>query len=369
VTAANDSAQDARTTAESTGDGAEDFDAFRVRVLAEIDEEVRRRRASGDLTPSFEQLLHQKFERLSPTSTEGGYFSEALKLADHTAYIDAEPPLGSNFPGGEMTKRALHRLLSWYLGYLTQQVTQFTSATIRTLHLLDDRVSDLERQARSGDAAQAGSMRVESMADTKVWAELVGQRLAGLRGRVLHAECGDGTLLRALTAAHVDAYGVDPRATFLDAAASSGFDVRLEGGLEHLKVQPESSLGGLVLSGFVDHLALGDQRELVTASARALRIGGTIAIVGTNPDAWTRVASPVAIDLSPGRPLHAETWSTLLEQQGISSIEVHHQSREDGLQPVAGEGPPWEALRSNLARLGDLLFTPTSFVVVGVRQR
>ena len=43
--------------------------------------------------------------------------------------------------------------------------------------------------------------------------------------------------------------------------------------------------------------------------------------------------------------------------------------RHAGLQPVAGEGPPWEALRSNLARLGDLLFTPTSFVVVGVRQR
>jgi hypothetical protein len=143
----------------------------------------------------------------------------------------------------------------------------------------------------------------------------------------------------------------------------------LESGLEHLRMLPEHSLEGVVLSGFIDHLTLGDQRELVAHSTRALGIGGVIVLVGANPEAWNRLASPVAIDLSPGRPLHAETWGHLLEQQGVSSVEVHHTSRREGLRPVGGEGGAWDAIGANLARLDEMLFTPASFVVMGVRRR
>jgi hypothetical protein len=370
VTAGDESSQAAGSqSASARAFTAGNFEAIRARVLEEVEDEVRQHRASGDLPPSFEQHLHETFERLTPTGAERGYFHEALKLADQTSYMDAEPPLGSNVPGGEIAKRAIHRLMSWYLGYVVQQVTQFTTAAARTLHLLDERVSKLERQAYAGHARLTGSAPDGSIVESEHWVELIGQRLAGLRGRVLHAECGDGALLRVLASAKVDVYGVDPRADLLDVAAGAGVDVRLESGLEHLRMVPESSLEGLVLSGFIDHLTLGDQRELVNVSTRALCIGGVMVLVGANPDAWSQVASPVAIDLSPGRPLHAETWALLFEQQGVSSVEVHRGSRGEGLQPVAGEGPAWEAMGSNLARLGEMLLPPASFLVVGVRRR
>jgi hypothetical protein len=354
--------------ANKTGADAGGFDAVRTRLLGEIEEEVRRRRASGDLPPSYEQHLHQMFERLTPTGTERGYFDEALKLANQTSYIDVEPPLGSHVPGGEMAKRTVRRLISWYFSYIVQQVTQFTTAATRTLHLLDDRVTELERQSSAARIRQPDSA-AGSMENTRGWVELIVERLAGRRGRVAHAECGDGVLLGPLASAGVDVYGVDPRASLLDVAAGAGVDVRLEGGLEHLRTVPDASLDGLVLSGFVDHLSLGDQRDLVAISARVLSLGGVAVVVGVNPDVWSRSASPITVDLSPGRPLHAETWSLLLEQQGISSVEVLHGGRAEGLKPVGGEGPAWDAMGSNLERLNELCFPPTSFLVVGIKQR
>ncbi|HWC37548.1 MAG TPA: class I SAM-dependent methyltransferase, partial [Acidimicrobiales bacterium] len=201
------------------------------------------------------------------------------------------------------------------------------------------------------------------------WVEPIVQRLAGRRGRVVHAECGDGVLLGPLASAGVDVYGVDPSASLLDAAAGVGVDVRLEGGLEHLRSVPDASLDGVVVSGFVDHLSLGDQRDLVANSARALSLDGVMVIVGLNPDVWGRVASPIAVDLSPGRPLHAETWRVLLEHEGISRVEVLHGGRGEELKPVGGEGPAWDTMGSNLQRLNQLFFPPTTFLVVGIKQR
>src|SRR5207244_1236512 len=89
VTTANESDQTAGSQSESAGAcTAGNFEAIRARVLEEVEEEVRRHRASGDLPPSFEQQLHQTFERLTPTGAERGYFHEALKLTDQTSYMD-----------------------------------------------------------------------------------------------------------------------------------------------------------------------------------------------------------------------------------------------------------------------------------------
>ncbi len=80
--------------------------AYLDRVRREIDDEVRRRRAAGDFPPSYERRLDELFARFTPTGAADDHFTEALKLADRSAYFDIEVPIGpSASPGGSSSGR------------------------------------------------------------------------------------------------------------------------------------------------------------------------------------------------------------------------------------------------------------------------
>ena len=347
----------------------------RRELLSDIDEEVRRRRTEGELLPSLERQLDEAFERLAPDRSARGGTGAAIDLAERAGHIDVEAPVASNLLVGEVPKRVVRRLTSWYLGYVVQQLTRFTSATTNALRSIDRRLSGLERDAEARRSLLAGRHANGTAADPAGWATLLTETMSGVDGRVLHADCGDGALLRVLAEAGVDVYGVDPRPGELDVAAQVGVDVRLTTALEDLAGSDESSLAGVVLSGLVDHLTVAEQSELLRLCARALRVGGTLALLGVNPDTWARSVSRLAADLSPGRPLHAETWVYLLEHHGFSSVTVQQAARTEHLQPVQASGPErdamgpaWDAVSSNLARLDELLFPPPSFAVLGTRR-
>ncbi len=354
--------------------GAEEDGArLQARLRSEIDEELRRRRVEGDLLPSFERQLDEAFERLTPGRSEHGSADGSIELAEEAGHIDIEAPVASNLLLGEVPKRVVRSLVSWYFGHVVQQVTRFTSATTKALHSIDDRLSGLERDTEVKRRLSASRGVSAGAVDLDEWVSLVVELMSGIEGRALHTECGDGALLRALADAGVDVYGIDPRPDALDRAARADVDVRLTPPLEHLGSLEAASLGGLVLSGFLDHLTVGAQSDLVGMSARALRVGGVLVLLCVNPDTWGRSVSAVEADLSPGRPLHAQTWAYLLERQGFSSIRVQAGRPADSLKPVTGSGPAWDAARSawtavnsNLARLDELLFPATSFAIVGV---
>ncbi|HEY1633426.1 MAG TPA: hypothetical protein VGF64_01610 [Acidimicrobiales bacterium] len=304
-------------------------------ILTEIGEDLRRRRMSGDLLPSFERRLDDAFAAQAPDSDKGA-FRAVLEVAERSSHVDVEVPVLSNIPGGQLAKGALRKLMWWYLDYVADQLTRFGSATTRLLQMLDDRVSRLEGVGGAADAAG----RLAPPFDPAPWLDTVGAATAGAPGPVLHADCADGGLLRALAARDVTAYGVDTRDDLLDRAAGTGLDARLEDPLRHLRALADGALGGAVLSGFVDLLAPPAQPRLVDQARAKLRPGGVLVVLGTSPEAWAR-AVPVAVaDLSPGRPLHAETWHHLLVEGGFEKIEVH-----------LGEGPDG----------------PATFAVVGVR--
>ncbi|HEY5245773.1 MAG TPA: hypothetical protein VIJ60_08905, partial [Acidimicrobiales bacterium] len=125
---------------------SEDDRAYLAQVMLEIDDEVRRRRSSGDLPARIERELDELFLEHSPVAGRGGGLDDALRLVDTAAFIDPVVPIGSNKSGGAAIKKGLRSLNLWYIGYITHQVSQFASATSRALHLLDDRVAELRRQ-------------------------------------------------------------------------------------------------------------------------------------------------------------------------------------------------------------------------------
>ena len=139
---------------------------------------------------------------------------------------------------------------------------------------------------------------------------------------MLHTECGDGALVQSLAAAGLDVYGIDPGSTASDRAAQAGLDVRRDDALGHLGSVGEEALAGLVLSGCVDRLSLGERRRLLGLAERTLAPGASLVVVGTAPAAWERIVGPVAADLSPGRPLHPDTWRHLVGLAGFVDVSV-----------------------------------------------
>ena len=225
--------------------------AYLDEVRREIDDEVRRRRASGDLPPNIERELDQLFLAHSPLGGRGAALRDMLRLVDASVFIDPVVPVESRRPGGTTVKRGLRSLSLWYLRYVTHQVSEFATAVSRALHVLDAQVTDLRRKVEALAVPPSLAVRVPWAHNVAAWwVPPVTGELAGHDGRVLHAACGDGWLVGALVARQVDAYGVDPRSSVPGPELDS-LDLRVEDVAEHLGAVASGSLHGVVLSGVV----------------------------------------------------------------------------------------------------------------------
>ena len=179
-------------------------------VRREIDDEVRRRRASGDLPPNIERDLDQLFLAHSPLGGRSAALRDMLRLVDASVFIDPVVPVASRRPGGTAVKRGLRSLSLWYLRYITHQVSEFATAVSRALHVLDVQVTELRRKMDALEVPPSGAVEVPWAHNRDAWwVEQVARTLTGRRGRVLHAACGRGWLVDVLVARDVDAYGVD----------------------------------------------------------------------------------------------------------------------------------------------------------------
>ena len=298
-----------------------DPQAYVEQVMAEIAEEVRLRRASGDLPPKLERELDELFLAHSPVAGRGGDLGEALRMVDAATFIDPVVPVESERAAGAAVKKGMRSLLLWYVGWVTHQMSQSASAVSRALHIVDERLQELERQVEVQRVPGAGVVDFPAVHRPDAWwADPAVDAVAKAPGRILHAACGDGWLVRRMVAAGGDAYGVDPRSRVVDPAELGTVDLRDEGVGEHLRAVAAAGLGGVVLSGIVDGMAGGERSQLLALVAGRLAPGGTLVIHSVGRDAWEADGAPPAADLAPGRPLRPDTWVALLEEGGYESV-------------------------------------------------
>ena len=290
-------------------------DDYLRQVMAEIDEEVRRRR--GEIPLQLERELDELFLEHAPVSARAGDLKDALALVDRAAFIDPVVPVTSERPAGTAIKKGLRSLSLWYMGWVTHQVSQFGAATSRALHAVDAQLEDL--QARVPPASPTFVLDAEP--GHAWWSVRAVDALLGARGRVLHVACGDGWLVRRLSAAGVDAYGVDPRPDMAVDAELEGADLRQEEPLEHLRAVGRASLGGLVVSGIVEAMEPARRDELLRRAADRLSARGVLVVHSLSPEAWFANDAPVEADLSTGRPLRPRTWAHLLATWAVEVSE------------------------------------------------
>ncbi len=301
-------------SAEGSGGGASADDYLR-QVMSEIDEDVRRHRA--EIPPAFERELDELFLEHAPLAVRAGDLEDALALVDQRVFIDPVVPVASQRLGGAAVKKILRSLNLWYVGWVTHQVSTSGAAVGRALHAVDAQLTALGERV-----PPASSVRVLDAGSPDAWwvPRVVGA-LRSAHGRVLHTACGDGWLVERLTAAGVDAYGVDPRPDTVDESELRGTDLRQEEPIGHLRAVGRSSLGGAVVSGIVEALEPARRDELVRTLLDRLGTSAVLVVHSVSPAAWSAEDAPVEADLAPGRPLRSRTWAHLLRTWGVEVVD------------------------------------------------
>ena len=299
--------------------GGSDADrAYLSRVRAEIDDEVRRRRASGDLPPQLEAELEQLFLKHAPLGSTRQELHEVLRMVDAAAFIDPVVPVESSRAGGAVVKKSIRSMNFWYLRFITHQVSQFATAVSRSLHILDQQMSEL---ARKVDAVEVPpSVVVDAGPAHRAdawWVPTVLGELEGCRRRVLHAACGDGWLVAVLVGRDIDGYGVDPRPGRVAGQELGDLDLREEPVLPHLQAVEPGALGSGDPVGA--HGGIGPHRTPSPAGERHHRAGRRWRPRHPLPDGGQLGGGRRAAeaDIVQARPYRPATWLHLLGELGL----------------------------------------------------
>lgn len=294
-------------------------------VLADIDLEVEAKRRSGELPEDLERQLDVTFARFAPVDAVTGDFATMLAKLESSTNIDTRAPTHSAHRGVAQMKAVVAKAIDWELRHVASQASGLAHATTRALRLLGERVDDLERQtpasAETSLVELAGKARAALPAGD--WASAIATIMADSTGRICHAECGEGDLVAALRSAALDIYGVDPDERLVIRASAKVADLRSDTVRDHLRRLPPDSLGGLVLSGYVDRTNAQTLGSLIDLARLSLAPGAALVVISHQPEAWDRPDRAVLADLAGGRPLHAETWQLLLAQRGLTGPTVH----------------------------------------------
>jgi Methionine biosynthesis protein MetW len=355
----------------ATPDDPAERTAYLAEVMTEIDAEVRRRRASADLPAGLEQWLDELFLEFSPVGLHGrARLRETLALVDRSAYVDVAVPVASKKPVGTYVKRLIRKGLGWYVGFIVHQVVKFAWSVSRMFHVVVDHVEDLESavELERTPPLPASVIPVADPGDSW-WAAAAVDAVAGQTGRILHADCGHGSLLDALLAAGVDAYGVDPDEPAVEALVGRGLDVRAESVLDHLGVVADDALAGAVLTGSVQWLSPNQRERLVEAVSSRLVVGGVLTVHSATPESWMSSTSPLLGDLAPGRPLHAETWQHLLGEAGFRGTGLTCGGTDRRIGRVGDSNADAAAINAAIDAVNHALLGPGEYLLVAVREQ
>jgi 2-polyprenyl-3-methyl-5-hydroxy-6-metoxy-1,4-benzoquinol methylase len=343
--------------------------------------------------PAPEQLdVQALLERLREEVRWGGNGTSSLTLrararsaAEQFWAVTAERPPHGSAPT-RVFKRALRKLMRWYVEPLAQQQRSLNDAALklidalfedvdrlgaekaereRLIRELEERLLRLERRSHAAPATVAAQPAAAALPDYFAFesrmrgpTELVRERqrpyVEDLRAHapVLDVGCGRGELVALLAAEGVEARGVDADADMVAYARGDGLNVEQGDLLAHLEALDDASLGAIFAGQVVEHLPPSALVRFLELGHAKLRPGGLLIAETINP------LSPLALrnyfaDLTHAQPLVPETLAQLVRHAGFTGVEtryLHEPDRGDLTGPVA-----------------DVLFAPLDYAVLATK--
>ena len=200
---------------------------------------------------------------------------------------------------------------------------------------------------------------------------------------VLDIGCGRGEFLALLAEHRIGGRGVDADAGMIAAARERGLDVVQADALAHLESLPDASLGGVIASQVIEHLAPSYVMALLPVIFRKLRPSAPVVLETLNPACWLAFFSSYLRDYTHVWPVHPDTLQYLLEAHGFARVEIKYTEqapdavRMRGVDPASltGLDPATSralttlatAYNANASILNSLLFTHMDYAAIGFR--
>jgi len=278
------------------------------------------------------EALHQAFTRLSPQGSDawnflaafthlgdryGPYHPGASALSDSLA-----PSRGDSRRAGPLDRlRPKKDRAGRGPDGEKADFEEAMGHVVEAFRFLSARVETLEARLAAQDRPVDGPAWLVPARELGVLAGPVAAHVLARTpgGVIVHADCGEGDLLRALHERGAEAHGVEPRGAVALRALERGCSVTIAEASEHLASGAEGATGGVVLSGVVDRLPLHALLPLLSQSRRVLRRGAPLVVI-SEPVAAIDSRDVAAQDLVSGRPLHEATWELLLQRAGFTEV-------------------------------------------------
>ncbi len=139
---------------------------------------------------------------------------------------------------------------------------------------------------------------------------------------VLDIGCGRGEMLEVLRETGVDAHGIDLSNEAVAMCRAKGLAAEQADLFEYLDRQPDRSLGGIVCSQVVEHLAPERVPLLIRLAQAKMRPGALLAIETPNPECLAIFATHFYLDPTHTLPLPPPLLAFYLEETGFGRIEI-----------------------------------------------
>ena len=285
--------------------------AFARRLQADVEAAAAARlRREPDLR-RLERDIERAWADIAPPGAVGEQHELLLDRAERLSFIDVDVDVGDR-RGVSQIKRSIRKLVYWYLRYVADQLSVLHNVIVRLLRRMDDRLGVVEHAL---DISSGRSELQDPPVDLgSVAARAVAEHLVGVTGPVVVVSCAEGSIVAALNSADIAAYGVDADAERIVEGARSGLDLRPADPIDHLAAVEAGALGGVVLRGIAEELALPVLKRLIGAAESAMAPGGTAVVVVDDP----AMRPPVDRELRAGRGVSPDTWAHLLERSGFT---------------------------------------------------
>jgi hypothetical protein len=195
---------------------------------------------------------------------------------------------------------------------------------VEAFRFLAERIATLEDQLDSRDNPTEGWAWLRPPVDVGSWSGPITRHLvsAGVDGVVLHGDCGTGALVGALGELGLTARGVEPRGRLALQGLEQGHAIEIGELSEVMRQQASLPLGGVILSGVVDRLAVHQVLALLALLRSMLRPGAPLIVLAAIPSETDQVGDRLERSRRAGRGLHEQTWRIVLAQSGLVDIDT-----------------------------------------------
>ncbi len=279
------------------------------------------------------RALREAFARLAPQGSDAWNFLAAFThLGDrygpyHPGASALSDALGTEAQPGTRRQGRLDRLrpgrdrVARVPESEKTELEEAMGQVVEAFRFLSARVATLESRLAAEDRPVEGAAWLVPARELGALAGPIAAHVLARTpgGEIVHADCGEGDLLRVLSGRGAAAHGVEPRGAVALRAIERGCSVTIAEASEYLADRPAGSLGGLVLSGVVDRLPLHSLLPLLAQSRRSLARGAPLVVL-SEPAAATESREAAARDLIDGRPLHEATWELVLDRAGFVEV-------------------------------------------------